>query len=67
MAAGVTLVKGPGPIKVQVLEAWLRDYLSGDESSYLLEGFKEGFRIPVVGSAQHSLPKILNQCTAWRL
>lgn len=41
--------KGPSPIKVLVLKEWLRHYPDKVAASYLLSGFRLGFRIPAVG------------------
>ena len=43
--AGATLEKGPSPIRVQVLEDWLRSYPRKEDARYLLEGFNYGFGI----------------------
>lgn len=44
------LIKGPSPIRLEVLECWLKDYPNQQDRSYLLEGFRLGFRIPFQGS-----------------
>ena len=46
---GASLEKGTSPIRVQVLEDWLRFYPCGEDERYLLEGFKYEFRIPALG------------------
>ena len=42
------LEKGPSPIRVHVMEEWLRSYPRQEDAKYLLKGFKYGFRIPAV-------------------
>ena len=49
MVEGVPLTEGPSPIKVSVSEAWLQDYPRRTDAQYLLDGFKDGFRISVLG------------------
>ena len=46
---GVQLEKGPSPIKLEVLEAWLKGYPCRADADYLLKGFRFGFRIPASG------------------
>ena len=50
--ARITLEKGHSPIRVQVLEDWLRTYPRKDDGKYLLDGFRYGFRIPAVGKSK---------------
>ena len=41
--------KGPSPIKLPVLAAWLRNYSNQVDAKFLFEGFMFGFRIPYLG------------------
>ena len=42
--------KAPSPIKVPVLEHWLRDYPDKEAAQYLSSAFKFGFHIPAIGN-----------------
>ena len=41
------LLKGPSPIKVQMLGEWLARYPRNKDTTYLFDGFQLGFQITV--------------------
>ncbi|XP_053161001.1 uncharacterized protein LOC128349104 [Hemicordylus capensis] len=49
------LEKGPSPIRIRVLEHFLREYPLKAQARYLREGFQYGFRIPYMGPRIHSM------------
>ena len=63
IVVGVTLEKGPSPIKIQVLEEWLKSYPCREDANYLVDGFKYGFRIPTLGECRavtvHNLRSVI--------
>lgn len=51
----LVLKRAPSPIKTVVLDKWLQLYPDQEATFYILEGFRFGFRIPVLGARTASM------------